>query len=212
MKRIGGWEYWERKAHSFDRWNTRITEPKTERLLDEWLQSKLGAGDSVIELGCGTGRYTTVIAKTVAQVVAGDQSPAMLLEAQKKTANFKNVSVQREDCFGTTFPDTSFDVVFMGTLLHIVQLPERAVAEARRLLKPGGRLLAIDYTSNGMTFFAIARMAIAILTTWGLPSKDNQVVSPEDIRRMVADAGLNVKTCELLGPSVKAVCLQAVKQ
>ena len=211
MKRIGGWEYWEDKAANFDKWNEKIVGHDTEHLLDGWLLPKITTADSVLDLGCGTGRYSVVIADAAAHLTSTDQSPAMLEEARKKLAEFRNVNVQREDCFATSFADASFDVVFMGNLLHIVSLPEDVVKEAYRVLKPGGRLLAIDYTSKGMSLPALARMIFSILTTWGLPSKDNQVVTPESVSQMAANAAFKVIESNLMGSSAKAVCLHAEK-
>lgn len=211
MKRNGGWEYWEEKAADFDRWNEKIVGRETESLLDRWLLTKITKDDSVLELGCGTGRYSILIAETEAQLTSADQSPAMLEETRKKLAGLENVCVRREDCFDTSFTDSAFDVVFMGNLLHIVKTPENAVREAYRILKPGGKLLAIDYTSKGMSGMAIARMVFTILTTWGLPSKDNRAVAPEDLRQMAVAAGFEIREAELLGQSVKAVCLHAEK-
>ncbi len=211
MKRSGGWEYWEDKAANFDKWNERIVGKETESQLNSWLQTKISMDDSVLDLGCGTGRYSMIIAKTGAQLISADQSPAMLEETRKKLSDLGNTCVQREDCFDTSFMDSSFDVVFMGNLLHIVKSPEDAVREAFRILKPGGKFLAIDYTSMGMSGIAILRMIFTILTTWGLPSKDNRVLTPEDVSKMATDEGFTVKQAELMGPSTKAVCLHAEK-
>jgi ubiquinone/menaquinone biosynthesis C-methylase UbiE len=73
-----GWEYWDNKASDFDRWSKKIVAAETEQRLDSWLLSKRTPKDRVLELGCGTGRYSRVIANSVGQLIAADQSPAML--------------------------------------------------------------------------------------------------------------------------------------
>ena len=211
MARQGGYEYWDARARIFDKSTERIISEETEALIDEWLIAKVNAHDSVLDLGCGTGRYAAVIAGSAVRVVAADRSPAMLDEARKKLCGYDNVSLRKEEAFHTSFDDESFDVVVMGNLLHIVRSPEQVVEESFRLLKPGGRLLAVDYTSKGMSLLAVLRMMLTILTTWGLPSTDNRIVAPDTLRRMASAAGFEAVDAELMGPSVKAVCLNARK-
>jgi ubiquinone/menaquinone biosynthesis C-methylase UbiE len=212
MARLRGYEYWDEKARSYDKWNEKIVGGgKTEELIDAWLLAQVHADDIVLDLGCGTGRYASVLAGAVAHVTAADMAPAMLEEAGKKLARFDNVSVQRQDCFRTSFGADTFDVLVLGNLLHVVTSPESVVREALRLLRPGGRLHTIDYTGSGMSPFALMRLMFRILTTWGLPSPDNQLVDTESMRRMVTDAGFQVTECVLLGDSTKAVCLQATR-
>ena len=211
MARQGGYEYWDARAHLFDESTARITSKETEALIDEWLLAIVRTQDTVLDLGCGTGRYSAAIAGSVMRVTAADRSPAMLDAAMRKLHKYKNVSLQQEDCFHTSFRNASFDAVIMGNLLHIVRSPARVVGECFRLLKPGGRLLAVDYTSKGMRLPAVLRMMFTILTTWGLPSTDNRVVTPEMLKQLASNAGFEAVEAELLGPSVKAVCLCARK-
>ncbi len=209
MARLGGHEYWDARAHGFDRWNDKIVAEQTERLIDRWLRERLDADASLLDLGSGTGRYADVVAPAVARVTATDLAPKMLAEARRKLSRHDNVEVRQEDSYATSFANESFDIVVMGNLLHIVAEPERVLAEAHRLLRPGGRLLAIDYTSKGMALRHVARMAFTILRTWGLPSTDNRIVDPDGISAMAQAAGFRVVSCALIGPKVKAVVLDA---
>jgi ubiquinone/menaquinone biosynthesis C-methylase UbiE len=211
MVRQGGYEYWDARAQIFDESTERITSRETETLINEWLLANVNEHDSALDLGCGTGRYAAVIAGSAARVIAADRSPAMLEEARKKLCKHDNVSLRQEDCLHTSFDNEFFDVVVMGNLLHIVRSPERVVKESFRLLKPGGRLLAVDYTSKGMRLSAVLRMMLTILTTWGLPSTDNRIVAPDTLRGMASAAGFEAVEAELIGPTVKAVCLNARK-
>jgi ubiquinone/menaquinone biosynthesis C-methylase UbiE len=97
------------------------------------------AGLAVLDLGCGTGRHALWLAAKGAAVTALDFSPGMLEEARRKpgagTVRFA-VHDLREPL---AFRDGSFDRVVSGLVLeHLVDL-DRFFAEARRVLRPGGR-------------------------------------------------------------------------
>jgi ubiquinone/menaquinone biosynthesis C-methylase UbiE len=100
------------------------------------LEEKLGG---VAEFGCGGGFYTGVLAARAERVVATDLAPGMLAVA-KQNISAANVTFQQEDCQQTSFVDSSFDTVFLSLVLHFTE-PTRALAEMRRILKPGGALI-----------------------------------------------------------------------
>ena len=83
MTRKGGHEYWEERATSFDELQRHITGEETDREIERWLLDKMEDGDTVLDLGCGTGRYTAIIVDSVRHVTAADMAPAMLDEARK---------------------------------------------------------------------------------------------------------------------------------
>jgi trans-aconitate methyltransferase len=95
------------------------------------------AGESILDLGCGTGQLTAEIASAGAAVLGIDRSPAMIEEARK---NFPMVRFQVGDV--RTLPyEHEFDAVFSNAVLHWVQPAEAAVAAMARALKAGGRLV-----------------------------------------------------------------------
>ncbi len=209
MARLGGYAYWNERAHLFDEATRRIVAEDTERLIDAWLLQRVTKDDEVLDLGCGTGRYADVLAPAVRRVIATDMAPRMLAEAEKKLQRHPNVSVQKADCYHCPFSAESFDVVVAGNLLHIVEAPKQVVREASRLLRPGGRLFAVDYTATGMRPLAVAKMLVAVLRNWGLPSRDNRNMSPAQIEALANGLDLEVRRCQLVGAGVKAVCLEA---
>ena len=121
------------------------------------------------------------------------------------------MTIRREDCYHTTFEDFSFDVIVLGNVLHIVERPLAVVKEASRLLKPGGRLLAVDYTSIGMSPWQTMRMAVRYLRAWGFPPSTSQAIGPQELRQLAAGAGLEVVESGMLGTVTKAACLVARK-
>ncbi len=99
---------------------------------------------TVGDLGCGTGQLTESIAPFVERVVAVDDSAAMLAAARRRLAGMSNVDIRSGRLESLPIEDGSLDAALLFLVLHYVPEPEVAIAEARRTLKPGGRLLIVD--------------------------------------------------------------------
>jgi ArsR family transcriptional regulator len=99
---------------------------------------------TVGDLGCGTGQLTESLAPFVQRVIAVDDSSAMLAAARKRLAAMPNVDVRSGRLESLPIDDGSLDAALLFLVLHYVPEPEAAIAEARRTLKPGGRLLIVD--------------------------------------------------------------------
>ena len=108
--------------------------------------SSLGADARVLDAGCGAGHTAIAFASIASQVIACDFTPAMLRQAERLAAEQRatNVSAQLADVENLPFPSRSFDQVVTRYSAHHWLHPERALAEFRRLLKPGGLLLISD--------------------------------------------------------------------
>jgi ArsR family transcriptional regulator len=100
----------------------------------------------VADLGCGTGEATERIAPYVARVVAIDREPAMLAAARKRLAPLRNVEFREGDLRTLPAKDREFHAAVAMLVLHHVERPEEAVADAGRCLARGGRLLVVDMT------------------------------------------------------------------
>lgn len=96
------------------------------------------------DLGCGTGRLTTVLAPFVARVIGVDSSRAMLAAARRRVADADNVELRHGDLETLPIADGELDVAILSLVLHHVAEPERALVEVRRVLGPEGRLLVVD--------------------------------------------------------------------
>jgi ubiquinone/menaquinone biosynthesis C-methylase UbiE len=91
----------------------------------------------VLDLGCGTGRYSGALSNRFASpVVAIDPSERMLAEAAKKLA--PNVRYVRAMAEALPLADGVFDMVFMSMVFHHFSNSQQAVRECRRVLRPGG--------------------------------------------------------------------------
>jgi ArsR family transcriptional regulator len=98
----------------------------------------------VADLGCGTGQLSEVIAPFVEQVVAIDESPAMLKSARARLGGLANVQLREGSVEALPIEAESVDVAILSLVLHYVAEPATVFSEVRRTLRPGGRLLIVD--------------------------------------------------------------------
>jgi len=96
------------------------------------------------DLGCGTGQMSAALAPFVARVVAVDASAAMLQAAKRRLHGASNVELRRGELEALPIDDARLDAATLLLVLHHVAEPERALAEVARVLKPGGRIVAVD--------------------------------------------------------------------
>lgn len=95
-------------------------------------------GETIIDLGCGTGHLTAQIAQAGAHVMGLDASPEMVAQARR---NYPDLRFQVADARDFQV-DAPVDAVFSNATLHWVRPPEPAIACIYRALKPGGRFVA----------------------------------------------------------------------
>jgi ArsR family transcriptional regulator len=143
----------------------------------EWV-----AGD----LGCGTGQVSAVLAPFVSQVIGVDSSAEMLQAAQDRLVEHPNIQLRRGDLEALPIDDATLDLATLMLVLHHVAVPQRALAEIARVLKPGGRLLLVDMLPHDRENYR-QQMGHVWL---GFPE--------ESISRMAVDAGLgNIRVVAL---------------
>ena len=113
--------------------------------------ARLAAGESVLDVGCGTGTLAIAAKRRVGPTGAAhgvDASPEMLVRAEKKSKRAgAEVFFRHALAESLPFPDGQFDVVLSTVMLH--HLPHKArfecVREIRRVLNPAGRVLVVDF-------------------------------------------------------------------
>ncbi len=96
------------------------------------------------DLGCGTGQVTELLAPFVAQVVAVDESAAMLTAARKRLSGHDNVVVREGDLGALPVDDESLDAALLFLVLHYTADPAEVLSEVCRVLKPNARVLVVD--------------------------------------------------------------------
>jgi SAM-dependent methyltransferase len=99
-----------------------------------------------LDIGTGTGRLLEVLAPRLATGLGIDASRTMLALARVRLAKpeFSHVSVKLADMYALPLRDASFDLVLLQMVLHYAEDAAKAVAEARRVLAPGGTVLVVD--------------------------------------------------------------------
>lgn len=151
-------------------------------------QALIKPGDSVLDVGCGTGEVT-LLAKAPAKhgpVYGIDPAPEMIAVARKKAAR-KGIEIDfRVGVIeALPFPDASIDVVTSSLMMH--HLPEtlklRGLAEVYRVLKPGGRLLVADFLRPTGSF--LNHLYIAFTRHHGLKS------GIEDLQGILQNTGFS---------------------
>lgn len=116
-------------------------------------RSGVRPGTTVVDLGCGSGAFTTFAARAVGQqgkVYAVDMQPAMLRQLERKLArpenrDLTNVELRQASAYELPFADDSIDLVYMVTVLMEIPDPGRGLREIKRVLKPGGILAVTEW-------------------------------------------------------------------
>ncbi len=103
----------------------------------------------LVDIGTGTGRMLELFAPAAKGALGVDRSPEMLRLARVKLAEAGLAAELRQgDMYSLPLPSGSADTVIIHQVLHYAQQPAAAVAEAARLLAPGGRLVIVDFAPH----------------------------------------------------------------
>ncbi len=108
----------------------------------------------VVDIGCGEGYLTLEAARWAHRVVGVDRSAAVLARARQLADRRKvsNITWKRGDIEKVPLPASSVDIALLSQTLHHAADPGRAVHEAARVLRPGGRVLILDLRTHDETW------------------------------------------------------------
>ncbi len=143
-----------------------------------------------VDLGTGTGAVLKTFAGHASQSIGIDSSREMLAIARVnlEAAGLRQAQVRHAEIYALPFPDGFCDFVTIHQVLHFLEEPGRAIAEASRILEPGGRLLIADFAPHDLdalrTDHAHRRLGIAA----------------EQMSQWLARAGLSLRRHEVLPP------------
>lgn len=99
---------------------------------------------TAVDLGCGTGEWSERLAAVVARVIAVDRERSMLHAARQRLAGLAHVRFIEAPLDALPIADATADIAICSLVLHHIENPAGAMAEALRILRPGGRLLVMD--------------------------------------------------------------------
>ena len=145
-------EYFERNAADWDRVRA-LHLPEAD--IESAVLSAAGAGpfDLMVDVGVGQGRMIQLFADRVRRADGFDTSRQMLAIARASLDDLKAKAALRfGDAYAPPVEAGSADLVTIHQVLHFLSDPKRAVSEAARLLKPGGRLLIVDFAPHSLEF------------------------------------------------------------
>ncbi|WP_169951697.1 class I SAM-dependent methyltransferase [Microbispora sp. H11081] len=159
------------------------------------LLSGAAAGHRILDVGCGTGYLTRLLAPLVGsegRVTGVDPSPAMIGHARRRSPG--NCSYQAGEGQELPFPDASFDIVVSSFAVHHMPVSARgaAMGEMFRVLRPGGRLLIAEFRPPANRLFA--RLAALVAGPAMRPTM------PETLAELVPGAGLRIERTGTVGP------------
>jgi ubiquinone/menaquinone biosynthesis C-methylase UbiE len=145
--------YFSENAPHWDRIRSLyIDEREVEAALIEIIAG--AAPRDLLDIGTGTGRMIEVLAPHVGQALGIDQSREMLAVARVnlERASASNGMVRLGDMYQLPLPGGSFDAVVIHQVLHYADRPASAIAEAARVLRPGGILVIVDFAPHVLEF------------------------------------------------------------
>ena len=139
--------FWDNVAGVYDVF-VNVINRKTHQKLKEIISDLIEPDDTVLECACGTGLLSAVIAEKCRQLTATDFSEKMLKKAEKNCRAFRNTTYAQADITVLSFPDSSFDKVVAGNVIHLLDNPLMALSELNRVCKDGGMLIIPTYMNR----------------------------------------------------------------
>ena len=169
-------------------WDKLRSELYGSRFTTAAMLSLLPENYIVADLGCGTGPLSAELAGYVKEVIAIDNSPAMLKAAQKRLDRLENVDLRNGDLESLPIEDRECDAAMMVLVLTYVASPQAAVREMARILKPGGKAVLIDLLPHDREDFRRQM------------EQHHAGFELAAMEKMMTDAGLSKVVCRPLPP------------
>ncbi len=163
----------------------------------------LWPGD-VLDIASGDGVLAELLSPHAERYVCIDSSQRVVNAASERLRRFENVEVIEGDMHALPFPDASFDLVVLMHALTYAEKPAKAVAEAARVLRPGGRLLLSSLARHEHR---------AVVEAYG---HVNLGFTERELRRFAEKAGLTIANCETVTrerrpPHFEVISLTGIK-
>lgn len=136
--------FFDKEAAQYDNWfdtplGKHVLDRETDTVMD---MVRYPAGARILDVGCGSGNYSILLAERGYRVEGIDISEEMLRIAREKAAE-KGLDIRfaKEDVYALPYADASFDGIFSMAAFEFIHEEEKAMAEMMRVLKPGGDLI-----------------------------------------------------------------------
>ncbi len=185
-----------------------------EQLMGRWSRklaplfidfARLAKGGNVLDVGCGTGSLTFTLAKVpdLAAISAIDYSPVFVETAKRRNTD-PRITIQQADACALPFKDDAFDGALALLVLHFVPEAGKAVAEMRRVVRPGGVVAAVVWDHlGGMPGMRMMVDTVAALSERGRQLRNRYcfqpMMQPGEMKRTFSEQALaDVTETELM--------------
>ena len=178
---------YDRLASGYDqRWSRYIT--KTLTFLKSWASVPPEA--TILDIGCGTGEFERLVLceQPEQRMVGVDISGKMLELAQQKCQAYPNVTFCIASASRLPFPDRNFDVVVSASALHYFDEPDVSLAEMRRVVKPGGSVVILDWCKD----YLLCRLFDIVLKL--IEPAYQRCYTQREFHRLLASAQFNIQS------------------
>ena len=179
-----------------------FSETANARLIDHFVRlTGLKAGARVIDLGCGSGIFTHLLAGRGYEVSGLDISPKLLELARRK---YPGLRFDEGDVEALPYADASVDGVMLSGIVHHLPDANRCAAEVMRVLKPNGRFVAFDPNRANPFMYLYRDRSSPFYSPVGVTANERPIRAREAAETF-RSVGLDVHTDYLSGLSYRYV-------
>ncbi|MBQ8317865.1 MAG: class I SAM-dependent methyltransferase [Lachnospiraceae bacterium] len=201
-------KFWQRYAPIYSLF-MKHADAEYNKVCDK-IKPYLNKSMDVLELACGTGMFTYILADSVNSWKATDFSENMVKEARaagKKHKEISGLSFCIEDATNLPYKDASFDAVFIANALHIMPNPEKVLVEIKRVLKDDGIMFAPTFAHGEGVGFAIRSGFISL---FGF--KSYMEPTANEFKEYIENNGFKVMEYDKVGSKLAPICCMIAKK
>lgn len=199
-------QFWSQYSENFHNLSFYVVGRENMYIFLSRVNKLRNLGDT-LEIACGNGTYTELIAQNATSVLATDISKEMVEVTKGRLKDIENVEVREESAFNLKVQDNSFDTVFLANFLHVTTDCNGLLKEIYRVLKPGGKIIAFDITMYSMSFINRLTLAYRFTKTYKFPKEkaEHGSLSPLIVEELFKKNSFEVEKIEVMGEKVKAI-------
>lgn len=185
-----------------------FTDLANARIIDAFLRfTKLPAGASVADLGCGSGVFTQLLRLRGLTAQGVDISPKLIELARRK---FPDVPFHVGDVEELPFERASLDGLLLSGIVHHFPDPSRFASEAFRVLRSGGKFFAFDPNRRNPFMYLYRDRSSPFYSPIGVTENERPVIA-EECARVFERAGFRVQTAFLSGLAYRYVASRGAR-
>ncbi len=153
---------WDKLSPFYDFFEN-VYNGKCYKGIAEKIKEYVTEDDIVLECACGTGLLTLPMAQKCKKLIATDYSVGMLRQTKKKVAKYSNTKVRKVSILELPYKDGKFDVVVAANVIHLLDEPDKAISELKRVCKPNGKIILPTYINSEKKNSIFAAKLLSVL-------------------------------------------------